>query len=53
MISTMKNWDFLELKLCIPNAGKPGSFPGQGTTSHMLQLKILCATTKTSVKPNK
>ena len=36
------------------NAGGPGSTPGQGTRSHMLQLrvhmpqlKILCATTKT------
>ena len=42
------------LGLCAPNAGDPGSIPGQGTRSHMLQprvrmpqLKILCAATKT------
>ncbi|TEA14718.1 hypothetical protein DBR06_SOUSAS3110025, partial [Sousa chinensis] len=41
------------LRLRAPNAGGPGSIPGQGTRSHMpqlrvhiLQLKILCATTK-------
>ena len=27
------------LRLPIPNAGDPGSFPGQGTKSHMLQLR--------------
>ncbi|TEA34982.1 hypothetical protein DBR06_SOUSAS9710054, partial [Sousa chinensis] len=26
--------------LRLPNAGGPGSVPGQGTRSHMLQLKI-------------
>ena len=42
------------LRLRTPNAGGPGSIPGQGTRSHMLQLKIphttrkiLRATTKT------
>ena len=29
-----------------PNAGGLGSIPGQRTRSYMLQLKILCATTK-------
>ncbi|TEA30634.1 hypothetical protein DBR06_SOUSAS4110079, partial [Sousa chinensis] len=28
------------LRLCSPNAGGPGSIPGQGTRSHMPQLKI-------------
>ncbi|TEA33121.1 hypothetical protein DBR06_SOUSAS24310008, partial [Sousa chinensis] len=39
------------LRLCAPNAGGPGSIPGQGTRSRMLQLKaphaamkIPCAT---------
>ena len=27
------------LRLCTPNAGGSGSIPGQGTRSHMLQLK--------------
>ena len=35
-----------QLRLCAPNAGGPGSIPGQGTRSHMLQLKVLHATTK-------
>ena len=37
------------LGLCASNAGGPGSIPGQGTRSHMPQLrsKVLCATTKT------
>ena len=41
------------LRLRAPSAGGPGSIPGQGTRSHMLQLrvhmlqlKILHATTK-------
>ena len=34
------------LRLCTPNAGGPGSVPGQGTRSHMPQLKILHAATK-------
>ena len=28
------------LRLCSPNAGGPGSIPGQGTRSHMAQLRI-------------
>ena len=35
------------LTLHAPNAGAPGLIPGQGTRSHMLQLKILYAATKT------
>ena len=35
------------LWLQTPNSEGPGSIPGQGTRSHMLQLKIPCATTKT------
>ena len=35
------------LRLRAPNAGGLGSIPGQGTRSHMPQLKILRATTKT------
>ena len=42
-----------QLRLCAPNAGDPGSIPGQGTRSHMpqlrvhkQQLKIPCAATK-------
>ncbi|TEA09823.1 hypothetical protein DBR06_SOUSAS29710008, partial [Sousa chinensis] len=35
------------LRLHAPNAGGLGSIPGQGTRSHMQQLKILRATTKT------
>ena len=37
------------LKLHAPNAGGPGSIPGQETRSDMLQrrLKIPCAITKT------
>ena len=31
----------------IPNAGGLGSIPYQETRSHKLQLKILCASTKT------
>ena len=34
------------LRFCTPNAGVPGSTPGQGTTSHMPQLRSLHATTK-------
>ena len=34
------------LELCIPNAEGAGSISGQGTRSHMLQLKILRATTE-------
>ena len=28
------------LRLHLPNAGGPGLFPGQGTRSHMLQLRV-------------
>ena len=35
------------LRLCALNAGGLGLIPGQGTRSHMLQLKILHAATKT------
>ncbi|TEA36264.1 hypothetical protein DBR06_SOUSAS18910032, partial [Sousa chinensis] len=28
------------LRLCAPNAGGPGSIPGQGTISHMPQLRV-------------
>ena len=35
------------LRLCAPSAGIPGLIPGEGTQSHMLQLKTLCAATKT------
>ena len=36
-----------QLGCCCSNAGGLGSIPGQGTRPHMLQLKILHATTKT------
>ena len=29
-----------QLRLCAPNAGDPGSIPGQGTRSHMPQLRV-------------
>ena len=35
------------LQLLAPNAEGPGSIPGQGTRSHILQLKIPRALTKT------
>ena len=41
------------LRLCTPKAGVLGSIPGQGTRSHRLQRKILHATTKNLVWPNK
>ena len=34
-------------RLQAPNTGGPGSVFGQGTRSHMLQLKVLRAATKT------
>ena len=34
------------LRLCAPNAGGQGLIPGQGTRSHVSQLKILHATVK-------
>ena len=49
----------LWLRPCTPNAGGPGSIPGQGTRSHMPQprvrmpqVKILPATTKNPAGPN-
>ena len=42
---TLKKWDWGTslavqwLRLHAPNAGVPGSIPGQGTRSHMLQLR--------------
>ena len=41
-ISLVVHW----LRLCTPNAGDLGSIPGQGTRSHMPQLKILRPVTK-------
>ena len=35
------------LRLHAPNAGGLGLIPSQGTRSYMLQLKTLCAETKT------
>ena len=35
------------LRLRAPNAGGPGSIPGQETRFHVLQLKIPCAATRT------
>ena len=35
------------LRLCTPNAGDLGSIPGQGTRSHMAQLKTPHAASKT------
>ena len=40
------------LRLWAPNAGGLGSIPGQGTRSHMLQLKILNVATKLINKIN-
>ena len=41
------------LRFCIPSAGGSGSMPGQGTQSHMWQLKILYATAKTRHRQKK
>ena len=41
-ISLVVRW----LKLCAPRARVPGWVPGQGTRSHMLQLKVPCASSK-------
>ena len=42
------------LRLYAPNAGGPGSIPGQGTRSHMhATTKSLHATTKKPAQPNK
>ena len=35
-ISLVVQW----LRLCNPNAGNPGSIPGQGTRSHMVKLRV-------------
>ena len=35
------------LRLHAPNAGGPSLIPGQGTRSHVLQLKVLHAAAKT------
>ena len=48
-INTVFPWDFPcgpMAKTLHSDAGVPGSTPGQGTRSCMLQLKSLCATTK-------
>ena len=42
-ISLVVQWP----RFCAPNAGGPGSIPGQGTRSHVLQLKITHSATKT------
>ena len=31
------------LRICVSNAGGPGSIPGQGTRSHMAQKSLLIA----------
>ena len=41
------------IRLCTLNAGDPGSIPGQGTRSHMPQLKSLHAASKDLVQINK
>ena len=43
----------LWLRLCTPDAGAPGSIPGQGTRSRMPQLKIPHTTTKDPTYCNK
>ena len=47
----LANWDFpggaVAKTLCSQSRGL-GLIPGEGTRSHMLQLRILSATTKTS-----
>ncbi|TEA28979.1 hypothetical protein DBR06_SOUSAS11410018, partial [Sousa chinensis] len=41
------------IRLCAPNAGGPGSIPGQGTRSHMrVATKSSHATTKEPVSCN-
>ena len=52
----LSSWDFPGVpvvKTLCSKAGGLGSIPGQRTRSHMLQLKILCASTRTSAQPNK
>lgn len=39
-------------RLHTPNVGSPGSIPGQGTTSHMQQLKIPRVSTRTQHDQN-
>ena len=41
------------LRLQAPNAGGLGLIPGQGTRSHMPQLKMSCAAIKTWRSQNK
>ena len=41
------------LRLRIPNSGSLGSIPGQGTRSHMPQLRGLHASAKDLAQPNK
>ena len=48
-ISLVVQW----LRPHAPNAGGPGSIPGQETRFCMLQLKILHAATKTGHRPKK
>ena len=38
------------LRLCTPNAGGVGAIAGQGTRSHVPQLKALHAAPKTAAK---
>ena len=45
--SLMVQW----LRLCAPNAGGLGSIPDQGTRPHLLQLTILCTSTKKNKIP--
>ena len=38
------------VRLCVPNAGGPGSIPGQGTKAHMPQLRLGTALKKKKKK---
>ena len=52
----LSSWDFPGVpvvKTLCSKAGGLGLIPGQRTRSHMLQLKILCAATRTFAQPNK
>ena len=46
--STVAQW----LRLWIPNAGGPGLIPGQGTRSHMLQLRLKIEAPNKKTKQN-
>ena len=46
MIATRTSLVVQWVRLCTPNAGGQGSIPGQGTRSHMPQLKIPHAAAK-------